>query len=130
MAVTAEQYILARYPAADMQRASALIPIAEEELAPNRYGALYSHAIGLLVLHWVTKEELASENSSDSGNAGTVTGTVESEKEGDLSIKYGAVDGVEAGTGVGLVFSDWATTSWGRELIRLTKATNFGAGIA
>ena len=131
--LTAEQYIAARYPAADSSRVSALIPIAEETLSNNRYKDKYGIAIGLLVLHWITKEEIANSSSDTGidGNSGTVTGSIASEKEGDLAISYNSSK-EDAGTPTNgdSVYSDWNTTSWGLELIQLTKACCFGVGIA
>ena len=133
MAITALEYINARYPAVDAVRAGVLVPIAETELSSARYGDLYGNAIGLLVLHWITKDEMANGgDATGDNNSGTSTGNITGEKEGDLSRNYGDNNPIDNGgqSGIGGEFSDWATTAWGRELIRLTKATCFGAGVA
>ena len=82
-------------------RLTGMIELAELNLAEGTYGDHYNNAVALLVLHLY-------EMSSRTGSGGAIT----SEKEGQLSRSFAAAASSIA----------WAATSWGQELIQLTKS--------
>lgn len=75
----------------------------------NVYGTHKNLAIALLVLHWLTMEK-----------QGGTSGSIKSEKEGDLARSYGT------SISISQRYPDLSQTSWGMELIRLRKSLILG----
>lgn len=86
-------------------RLTGMIELAETKLSEDLYGDSYNQAVAFLVLHLY-------EMSSRTGSGGPIT----SEKEGQLSRSFAA-------TASSL---SWDSTSWGQELIQLTRSLVFG----
>lgn len=77
---TVNDIIQARRPGTDIDaRVGVLVELAQEQLSSTAFGAVYNHAVALLVCHWL---ELDAKQSA----AGPVT----SKKEGQLAISYAA----------------------------------------
>ena len=79
---------------------ASMIELAETRLSEDTFGDSYNEAVALLVLHMYAV--------NDRGGAG---GALASETEGQLSRSFAAAASPSA----------WTSTSWGQELIELTK---------
>jgi hypothetical protein len=105
---TASDIIDLRNPnlsAAQVGQKSDMIALATSKLEETVYGDFYQEAIALLALHMFAIQ--------DRGGSG---GPVTSEREGGLARSFAA----------SASSSDWASTSWGLELMTLTRSVSFG----
>ena len=111
MSFTVAQYISARSSydpnTADNQT---LISMAELEIGSNYSTDLRSKAVSLLVMHWLS---LPKDNSGNN----SLTGTIKSEKEGDLARSYGYHGKVS------LTDAYLSQTGYGLELINLNRSS-------
>lgn len=108
--MTPFQYIQVRAPDfSSNPNVHSMITMAKEQIGGG-YGNLRNNAVALLVCHWMA---LANR---DGGNTG-VSGSIKSEKEGDLSRSYG--NSSQNSDRVGYL----SQTSWGLELLRIRKKT-------
>jgi hypothetical protein len=106
---TVDEYIQAKSPwnPADSDMVL-LISMAEEEIG-DCYGDLRNKAVALLTLHWKALKERE-------GNTGFgTTGSLKSEKEGDLSRSYGFAGSAE------IRDPYMGQTTYGLELLTLEK---------
>jgi len=102
MALTITQIVVLRNAALSGDaNLDAMIELAETRLTTDTFGDNYNEAVALLVLHMY-----------EVNNRGGAGGPVTSESEGQLSRSFG----------VAASKSLWASTSWGQELIQLTKS--------
>jgi hypothetical protein len=90
--------------AAQDAKKSDMIALATSKLDETVYGDCYQEAIALLTLHM-----FAIQDRNGSG------GPLTSEREGGLARSYAA----------SASSSDWASTSWGLELLTLTRTRTF-----
>ena len=113
-----EQYIQAVAPAL-MQDPSldVLIDMAKARTARAFYGVKYNHAVALMAAH-IAFLLGSGTLGAGSGNAdGGSTGSITSEREGDLSVSYGAVSASAGNLGD----AELSQTRWGLMLISLRK---------
>jgi len=105
MALTIIENVVLRNPAiTEDDRLDKMIEVAEGRLSVDTFGDNYNEAVALLVLHMY--------EISDRGGAG---GSITSEREGQLARSFAAAASPMA----------WASTSWGQELIQLTRSLAF-----
>lgn len=84
-----------------------LITQAALEVSESEYGDLKNKAIALIVMHWIALDK------RDPGGSG-VSGSIKSEKEGDLARSYGS-----SGSTDGDPY--YSQTTWGLEFLRLQE---------
>ena len=114
MALTAAQIVVLRRPSlAGDSRLTSMLELAEMELSEDLFEDLYAKAVALLALHYYAKDE-----RGPGGAAGAIT----SESEGQLSRSYAS----PVGAG-GVTAHDWESTTWGQELLALTRTVTMGA---
>lgn len=101
------------FPVVD-PRLTALIDLASNEMGAA-YGKNRPLAIALLVMHW----EALTSRSSDDSSIGNETGSIRSEKEGDLSRSYGSTSSTSSSSSYDDMYL--SQTSWGLEIIRLRR---------
>ncbi len=101
----------------DNVRVEALIPYAERQTS-SCYGDKYCDAVALRICHMIALEERNGGGSSSSGDG--TSGTIKSEKEGDLSRSYGNSAGDNNNSGA------WGTlpsTTYGQMLIEMAQTS-------
>ncbi len=118
MALTAAQIVVLRRPAltGDL-RMTSMLELAALSLSETVFGTdHYQVALALLVLHLYAKD--------DRGGGGA-PGAITSETEGGLSRSYSGPVGA-----AGMTAHDWESTTWGQELLALTRTITMGACIS
>jgi len=106
------EYVQARAPAFALKaNITTLLSQAELETGDNYCGSedMHNKAVALLTCHWLA---MAERDLSGTGPSGTIT----SEKEGDLARSFGNMLGENNN-------SFLSQTSWGCELIQLQNST-------
>ena len=93
------------------------LQMAESRTSSTYYGLNRSDAVALRAAHLLTVNEAA--NASDGENMGPVA----SKSEGDLSVSYGKLSSGAGGD------SDLASTSYGRQLLGLRRASGTGVQV-
>ena len=81
------------------------------EVSDTCFGDLKNKAIALIVMHWIALSKRDPE--------GTTTGSIKSEKEGDLARSYGS-----SGSTTGDPY--YSQTAWGLEYLRLLSQSIIG----
>ena len=89
-----------------------LIAQAGLEVSDTCFGDLKNKAIALIVMHWIALSK------RDPGGTG-VSGSIKSEKEGDLARSYGSSSNTE-------VDPYYGQTTWGLEYLRLLSQSIIG----
>lgn len=115
---TASEILSAIAPRFDGSANRALfLQMAESRTNSTYYGENRSDAVALRAAHFLTVNEAA--NASD----GESMGPIASKSEGDLSVSYGKLS---SGAGAD---SDLASTSYGRQLLGLRRASGTGVQV-
>lgn len=115
---TASEILSAIAPRFDGAANRALfLQMAESRTSSTYYGLNRSDAVALRAAHLLVVNEAA--NASDGENMGPVA----SKSEGDLSVSYGKLS---SGSGVD---SDLSSTSYGRQLLGLRRASGTGVQV-
>lgn len=105
--------ILARQPnTVDDSRLDTKISIAQSLIDSGVFGDKYDYAVALQVLHWN-----AIDSRAGGSNTGGIAGSIQSLKEGDLSIGFGNTGSASSVDG-----NDLNQTAFGRELLALKQA--------
>jgi hypothetical protein len=104
---TAAEIVVLRNPAlSGDSRLSDMIELSKLELSEDVYGDQYENAVALLTLH---------KYAIGSRGGGGPAGAIASEAEGRLSRSFNSSGGTHRQI-------EWASTSWGQELIQLTES--------
>lgn len=113
---TASEILSAIAPRFDADANRALfLQMAESRMSSTYYGENRSEAVALRAAHLLTVNEAANASYD-------VVGRVVSKREGDLSVTYGR-DAPASGPGAD---SDLSSTSYGRQLLGLRRASGTG----
>lgn len=113
---TSAQIIAVKSPGFALDpRLTDFIGLAELQLSKTMFGDKGEYAIALLVLHWLALDALGGGSATTSGSG--VAGSIESEKEGELSRSYS----IPSGGNQGQASTYYNQTIFGQELYQLIR---------
>lgn len=118
---TIDEYIAALAPGLSQDATcSVFVEMAEERTQRDFYREKYNQAVALLAAHiWFLLGSGSASLPGGGNSSGGSTGTVNSKREGDLSVGFGS--GAVSGLSVGVGEADLAQTRWGLMLLALRK---------